>query len=186
MIPDPSPAPFPPGAAAGDGPPAFDVREAGGADDVAEVRRLVLEHAAARATTPGVEYMRADGLAMPGPYVPPRGGLWLARARGAHRAGVGCVALRPIEGDAAEVKRMYVTPTYRGLGVGRALLVALIAGARARGYPVLRLGTLDDMTAAQALYDSLGFRPIERYRPDELVDTRFYELRLTPAKVQGL
>ena len=57
---------------------AFLVRAVRDEHDVAEVRRLVLTHAAARATTPGVEYMRADADRMPGPYVPPRGGLWLA------------------------------------------------------------------------------------------------------------
>jgi ribosomal protein S18 acetylase RimI-like enzyme len=46
--------------------------------------------------------------------------------------------------------------------VGRALLETLIAGARARGYATLRLGTLDDMIAAQNLYASLGFKPIQR------------------------
>jgi ribosomal protein S18 acetylase RimI-like enzyme len=79
----------------------------------------------------------------------------------------------------AEVKRMYVDPASRGNGVGRALMETLIAGARTRGYRTLRLGTLEEMTAAQGLYRSLGFQPIERYRPDELIDTRFFELSLT-------
>jgi len=154
---------------------AFTIREVHDDRDIAEVRRLVLAHAAARATTPGVEYMRADAEGMPGPYVPPRGGLWLAIHED---AGIGCVALRPIERDVAEVKRMYVDESWRGRGVGRALMEAVIAGARTRGYATLRLGTLGDMTAAQGLYESLGFRPIARYRPDELVDTLFYELPL--------
>ena len=63
--------------------------------------------------------------------------------------------------------------------MGRSLLATLIEGARSRGYETLRLGTLADMNAAQALYRSLGFTPIERYRPDELIDTQFYELSLT-------
>jgi GNAT superfamily N-acetyltransferase len=154
---------------------SFLVHEVHEARDVDEVRRLVLEHAAARATTPGVEYMRADALALPGPYVPPRGGLWLARA---HDVGVGCVALRPLDAHAAEVKRMYVDPAWRGRGVGRVLLETLIAGARTRAYDTLRLGTLHDMVVAQSLYRSLGFAPVARYRPDELVDTRFFELSL--------
>jgi GNAT superfamily N-acetyltransferase len=157
---------------------SFLVAEVRDPGDVAEVRRLVLAHAAARATTPGVEHMRADAERMPGPYIPPRGGLWLARAANGD-AGIGCVALRPLEEvGAAEVKRMFVDGAWRGRGVGRTLLEALIAGARVRGYTVLRLGTLDDMTAAQALYRSLGFAPVARYRPDELMDTRFYELPL--------
>jgi len=153
----------------------FIVRAASSEHDIDEVRRLVLTHAAARATTPGVEHMRADAERMPGPYVPPRGGLWLA----VHDdIGVGCVALRPLDDDSAEVKRMFVDAAWRGRGVGRALMEMVVAGARERGYRMLRLGTLDDMKVAQRLYESLGFRPIERYRPDELVDTLFYEMKL--------
>ena len=155
---------------------AFNVHEVSAQEDLHAVRDLILAHVQVRATTPGVEYMRADALSLPGRFSAPRGGLWLARGGGTP---AGCVALRPLDEAAAEVKRMYVDPAWRGQGVGRALLVALIAGARARGYGVLRLGTLHDMTPAQALYRSLGFVPIERYRPDELIDTRFFELVLT-------
>ena len=155
--------------------PPFIVREVDGEADVNEVRRLVLAHASARATTPGIEHMRADAARLPGPYVPPRGGLWLAHA---NDVGIGCVALRPLDDETAEVKRMYVDPAWRGQGVGRALMETLIAGARARGCSTLRLGTLHDMTTAIALYHSLGFTPIDRYRADELIDTRFYELSL--------
>ncbi len=144
-------------------------------EDLADVRRLVNAHADARATTPGVEFVRADAAGMPGPYVPPRGGLWLAASAD---GGLGCVALRPISDTSAEVKRMFVYPDARGRGIGRALMERVVAEARARGYRWLRLGTLSDMAAAQALYLSLGFRPIDRYRADELMDTRFYELSL--------
>ena len=156
---------------------SFVVQEVRESSEVDEVRQLVLAHALVRASTPGVEYMRADALALPGPYVPPKGGLWLARAN-VGAAGVGCVALRPLTTSMAEVKRMYVDPQWRGHGIGRALLETLIDKARALGYGTLRLGTLDDMTAAQSLYRSLGFAPIERYRADEMIDTRFYELSL--------
>ncbi len=154
---------------------AYVIREASGDADIAEVRRLVIAHGSAIAATPGVEYVYADAARMPGPYVPPRGGIWLAVAG---ETAIGCVALRPVDEDAAEVKRMFVDSAWRGRGVGRALLVSLIAGARSRGYAKLRLGTLDEMLAAQALYHSLGFVPIERYRADELIDTRFFEMEL--------
>jgi putative acetyltransferase len=156
----------------------FSVFEVTASHDLDAVRDLILAHVEARAATPGIEYMRADALSLPGRFSAPRGGLWLARVAG---MAAGCVALRPLDDSAAEVKRMYVDPAWRGQGVGRALLVAVIAGARARGYRVLRLGTLHDMTPAQALYRSLGFVPIERYRPDELIDTRFFELGLDDA-----
>jgi putative acetyltransferase len=140
------------------------------------VRTLVLAHVDERASMPGIEHMRADAIRLPGPYVSPRGALWLARAGD---DAIGCVALRPLADGVAEVKRMYVDGAWRGKGVGRALLEALIAHAGTLGYQHLRLGTIAEMTAAQSLYRTLGFVPIERYRADEIVDTEFYELDLS-------
>ena len=153
----------------------FVVREATSTEDVNAVRRLVLAHVDERATMPGIEHMRADANRLPGPYVAPKGAMFLALAGGEP---VGCVALRPISDGIGEVKRMYVDAAWRGRGVGRALLEALIERARAMDYSVLRLGTIAEMTAARSLYASLGFTSIERYRPDEIVDTEFYELTL--------
>ena len=154
---------------------AYVIREIADEHDLAEVRRLVTAHGDARADVPGVEYVYADAARMPGPYAPPRGGIWIADVNG---TGVGCVALRPMTAHVAEVKRMFVAAEWRGKGLGRALLETLVAGARSRGYTNLRLGTLADMAAARGLYESVGFRPIERYRADELINTRFYEMAL--------
>jgi len=153
----------------------FVVREASGDGDIDAVRRLVLAHVEERSYIPGVEHMAADAARLPGPYVPPHGAIWVADADGAI---VGCVALRPLPNGTGEVKRMYVERDWRGVGIGRALLVTLIEAARALGYRCLRLGTLIEMVEAQALYRSLGFTPIERYRADEMIDTTFYELDL--------
>jgi putative acetyltransferase len=150
----------------------FVVREATNPADVDAVRGLVLAHVDERSTTPGIEHMKDDAARLPGPYIAPHGAIWLAHAG---EEAVGCVALRPLPGSVGEVKRMYVAPGWRGRGVGRALLETLIERARTIGYQRLRLGTLADMTQAQALYQSLGFVPIERYREDEMVDTEFYE-----------
>ncbi|MDB4886840.1 MAG: putative acetyltransferase [Gemmatimonadetes bacterium] len=163
-------------------PARWSIRAAEGARDLADVRRLVTAHGDARADTPGVEYVYADAAGMPGPYVPPRGGLWLAVA---DDTGVGCVALRPVDESSAEVKRMFVDPAWRGCGIGRALMERVIEEARVRGYAMLRLGTLHDMDAALALYRSLGFQPIARYRADELIDTRFFELPLSGRSDEG-
>ena len=156
----------------------FTIREVATHAEVAQVRALVRAHGDARSTTPGVEYVYADAERLPGPYIAPLGGLWLAVAEG---SGVGCVALRPIDEHTAEVKRMFVDAQWRGRGVGRGLLGALVDGALTRRYDTLRLGTLHDMDAAQSLYHSFGFRPIDRYRSDELIDTRFFELDLRDA-----
>lgn len=157
--------------------PSFVVRQASSDADIDAVRRLVLAHVDERSTVPGVEHMAADAIQLPGPYVPPHGAIWVADLDGAI---VGCVALRPLPNSVGEVKRMYVERGRRGLGIGRALLETLIHAAPALGYHHLRLGTLVEMVEAQALYRSLGFIPIERYRADEMIDTAFYELDLQP------
>jgi ribosomal protein S18 acetylase RimI-like enzyme len=113
--------------------------------------------------------------ALPAPYVPPNGGLWLAWD-GAEAAG--CIALQPQSPGIAEIKRMYVRPTSRGRGIARALAQRAIVEARALGYERIRLGTLTTMHAAQNLYASLGFRPIAPYRAVEFGDTLFYELEI--------
>ena len=135
----------------------------------------MLAHVDERASTPGIENMRADAMQLPGVYVAPLGAIWLAQSSD---GAIGCVALRPLPDGVGEMKRMYVDRGWRGKGVGRALLETLIARARTLGYHHLRLGTLSDMSAARSLYQSLGFAPIERYRADEMVDTEFYEMEL--------
>ena len=151
------------------------VREAAGDADLAAVRRLILAHADARSEAPGVEQIRADAARLPGPYVAPHGGLWIAVEGDAV---VGCVALQPLPSGGGEVKRMFVDAEWRGRGVGRALLETLIASARDRGHREIRLGTLPEMIEAQALYRSVGFVPIEPYRAAEIGHPLFFALEL--------
>ncbi|HEY8545015.1 MAG TPA: GNAT family N-acetyltransferase [Acidimicrobiales bacterium] len=70
---------------------------------------------------------------------------------------VGVGVLKPVDATTAEIKRMYVRPAARGLGVGRALLTGLVEAARAEGYRTVRLETLQFMTTAHALYRRFGF-----------------------------
>lgn len=98
---------------------------------------------------------------LPGPYAPPQGELLLAK-RGEHV--LGCIALKSLAlPRVAEIKRLFVRPQARKLGVGQALVTAILTTAAERGYSELKLDTLPEMDAAIALYRSNGFAPIPPY-----------------------
>jgi ribosomal protein S18 acetylase RimI-like enzyme len=120
---------------------------------------------------------------LPGAYAPPAGGLWLATVAGEL---AGCIGFRPHEGpgaaeNACEMKRLWLRPAYRGLGLGRSLAVTSIEAARAAGCSTLCLDTLSFMDAARALYTDLGFHEIPAYYHNPLDDVRYLELDLRAA-----
>ncbi len=115
----------------------------------------------------------------PGRYMPPGGALLLASHGGKLAGGV---AMRKLEAEACEMKRLYVRPDVRGLGVGRTLAVAVIQAARDCGYRKMRLDTLAGMDDAQGLYKTLGFREIAAYYENPVPGTRYMELDLRSLK----
>jgi len=94
--------------------------------------------------------------ALPGGYAPPSGGIWIAE--GASGV-VGCVAFRPMQGQVgiAELKRLYVLDRVRGSGLGRRLCETALTVARDAGYGEVWLDTLPWLTAAIAMYRTMGF-----------------------------
>ena len=80
---------------------------------------------------------------------------------------------------ACEMKRLWVRPAYRNSGVGRLLAERLIENARQKGFTAMYLDTVTDkMQAANALYASLGFRPVARYNDNPVRDVAFFRLGL--------
>jgi GNAT superfamily N-acetyltransferase len=94
----------------------------------------------------------------------PRGRLLVARLGDGDPVGVG--ALMPVDDTTAEIKRMYVRPAARGLGVGRGLLVRLVEDARAERYTTVRLETVEFMTTALAMYREFGFVETESFESE--------------------
>lgn len=144
---------------------------------VAIARELFREYEAAIGTNLEYQGFALELAALPRPYIPPSGALLIAHT-GTDVAG--CVGLRPIDSHAAEMKRLYVRPTYRGTGLGKRLIGAVVQAAEHAGYGELRLDTLASMVSAQALYRQLGFTEIPAYNSTHLPGTRFYSLRLAP------
>jgi putative acetyltransferase len=94
------------------------------------------------------------------------------------RVMAGCIALRRIDDETGEMKRLYVRRQFRGQGIGRQLAAAVIEAAREIGYRQIRLDTLPQMSEAQVLYGSLGFHEIPAYRYNPVPGTRYFELAL--------
>ncbi|MES2941132.1 MAG: GNAT family N-acetyltransferase [Pseudomonadota bacterium] len=116
---------------------------------------------------------------LPGEYAPPRGALLLARVDGEI---AGCCALRPLDAadypNAAEMKRLYVRKAFRGFGLGRQLAEATLDAARQAGYASVLLDTLDDMEAARALYEELGFEAIPPYYHNPIAGAHYLKADL--------
>jgi ribosomal protein S18 acetylase RimI-like enzyme len=116
---------------------------------------------------------------LPGEYAPPRGALLLAWVDGEV---AGCCALRPLDTadypNAAEMKRLYVRKPFRGFGLGRQLAEATLDAARQAGYASVLLDTLDDMEAARALYEELGFEAIPPYYHNPIAGAHYLKVDL--------
>ncbi|HYU46606.1 MAG TPA: GNAT family N-acetyltransferase [Terriglobales bacterium] len=113
---------------------------------------------------------------LPGAYAAPSGRLLLAQC---DQQAAGCVALRKLEADICEMKRLYVRPAYRGKGMGRILVERVIAEARAIGYERMRLDTIaSSMQDAVELYRRMGFKEIAPYRENPIEGALYLELLL--------
>lgn len=143
--------------------------------EFAEVRQLFVEYARELNVNLCFQGFDEELQTLPGSYTPPSGRLFICQV-GATTAG--CVALRRFAEDTAEMKRLYVRPQFRALGLGRLLSLAVIAGAREAGYRAIVLDTLDTLTAAISLYERLGFRRVAAYYPNPLGNVVYFRLSL--------
>jgi DNA-binding MarR family transcriptional regulator/GNAT superfamily N-acetyltransferase len=95
-----------------------------------------------------------------------------------HGEPVGCAGLKLLPGTPAEIKRMWVAPRARRLGLGRRFLAELEARAAQHGHDVLRLDTNKALAAAISLYHSCGFQEIPAFN-DEPYAHHWFEKRIS-------
>ena len=152
-----------------------EIRPARIPDEIPAAQALFRAYAASLDVDLSFQDFASELAGLPGDYAPPRGALLVATDGTTLAA---CVALRPLDGDACEMKRLWVSASHRGQGLGRAMAEAILGEARRLGYGRMRLDTLPGMTGAQALYRALGFHEIEPYRHNPVAGARFMELAL--------
>jgi len=155
---------------------AFDFPQVESPDQIVAIRELFVEYVQSLGFSLCFERFDQELAALPGDYAPPDGRLLLATSNGDP---AGCVALRKLEPEICEMKRLYVRPQYRRKGLGRELAEKIIAEARQLGYKKLRLDTFEAiMKTAVAMYRQLGFREIPPYRQNPIEGALYMEFHL--------
>ena len=153
----------------------FEIIDAHAPQFIPEVRRLFLEYADSLGVQLNFQNFDEELKSLPGAYAPPQGALLMAIS---DQEFAGCVAMRPLEKNISEMKRLFVRPQWRGTKLGRLLAETIIQRARTVGYEFMRLDTLPSMERARKLYSSLGFYEIEPYRFNPIAGTSFMEVKL--------
>ena len=150
------------------------------AEQLAGIQLLFREYAKSLNVDLCFQNFEQELAGLPGEYAPPRGSLLIATVAGEF---AGCCALRALDTsdytNACEMKRLYVRPQYRGLGLGRRLAEAILDHARQADFGCVLLDTLDDMEAARALYDELGFEDIPPYYYNPIAGAHYLKADLS-------
>jgi GNAT superfamily N-acetyltransferase len=152
------------------------IRQATSDADISAARELFVEYQAWLGVDLCFQGFATELATLPGDYAPPRGRLLLARTGDDEIAG--CIALRPLDDERCEVKRLFVRLDHHGGGIGRLLIERLVDEARAIGYRTMVLDTLPRMQAAQHLYQAFGFRDIPAYYHNPTPGVRYLALDL--------
>lgn len=203
---NPAPAtepPAPPRARAAAVAPPVTLHLVSAPHELPAVRAIFTEYAGTLAVDLAFQDFARELAELPGDYAAPRGLVLLALVdapapdasadsaiadghlqtpNGRWAQVAGSCALRPLDtvdyANAAEMKRLYVRPAFRGFGLGRQLAEAVIDAARHAGYSCVLLDTLDEMESARALYEDLGFVEVAPYYYNPVAGSHYLKVDL--------
>ena len=144
-------------------------------EDLERVVAIFREYVVSPSVSLGFQDYEQEFASLPGKYAAPEGRLLLAWKGGTV---VGCAALRKVDRSTCEMKRVFIRSTARGESLGRQLIESILGEARITGYSRICLDVLPEFTAAQAIYESLGFRPAPPVTFNPVPGTKFLGLDL--------
>jgi putative acetyltransferase len=185
--------------------PQFTISPVRAPRDLQDIKTLFIAYADSLDIDLSFQSFSTELSTLPGAYRPPYGEIFIARRTctqsppqnqdqdQAPDQAIGCVALRPLTTPSAskgrywycELKRLYVHPSARGLGLGRALAEVTLQRAREIGYREIRLDTLGSMEEARGLYGKLGFENVRGYYETPVGGTVFLGMELKPEGKDG-
>ena len=148
-------------------------------NDVVQVKALFREYAVSLDVDLCFQNFEHELTSLPGDYDEPSGALRLLVVNG---MAAGCCAMRRLNAvdypNACEMKRLYVRPNFRGMGLGRKLVESILEAAQLAGYDYVLLDTLDNMETARSLYAELGFEEIPPYYHNPIPGAHYLMARL--------
>ena len=151
------------------------IKQAQTKTEIEEIRGLFREYEAFLDVDLCFQSFEVELASLPGKYSRPSGDLLMGLDGGRI---VGCVAIRKLDDGVCEMKRLFLRPEARGTGLGRRLAQEIIMAAKELGYSLMRLDTLDKLSEALSLYETLGFRKTESYCENPLPVVVYLELDL--------
>lgn len=143
--------------------------------EISEVKKLIQEYGQSLKINLSLQDFKKELNELPGKYSAPRGTLIMVKVNG---KSAGCVALKEMNQDSCEMKRLYVRNEFRGQGIGKLMVTQLIKEAKELKYTYMNLDTLPGMLRAQEIYKSYGFYDVNPYVYNPVDGVRYMELKL--------
>ena len=154
---------------------SIEIKMAETATDFANAKKLILEYVDWLGIDLSFQNFDKEMAGLPEMYNHKDGGLFIAYI---NEEAVGIAGIRRFNKNDAEIKRMFVQPNSRGLGIGQLLLNHCIDNARKLNYDTIKLDTADFMKSAIKLYTDHGFKEISAYRHNPHESAKYFELNL--------